>query len=376
VAVTEVLLFVNKVSLGTWFILASNFGVVLAAVAPGVTGIVNDFVLPDANGLALTQVTVAAVELQPQPLLTKLVGAVKPSGKSNTTVITPVLAAVPTLSIVIIILLASPCAICVVIGSRLIAISGAGALCTGLLGVIGLAALLLVATSPLAGLVLALNSGDVPMVLAFGVTGILNVLLAAVLIGLVVLQITELPPAELVRLQLQPLDTNDAGVVTPNGNATVVVTMPLVAAVPMLETVTGISLGTLATSGVLGWPMLVVKSGTLWAATGVLGVSGVAALLPVWVSPATGAVVALNTGEVLTVETDGVIGTLIVLLVPFGMAVLVLQETVELTVWQLQPFVVNDDGAVTPAGNVTVVLIGPAAVAEPTLATTTGKVLG
>jgi hypothetical protein len=256
------------------------------------------------------------------------------------------------------------------------ATSGVNEPCTALLGVIGLAALLVVTTSPLAGLVVALNSGDVPTVEAFGVTGILNVLLAAVLIGLLVLQTTALPAAELVRLQLQPFDTNDVGVVTPNGNATVVVTIPLVAAVPMLDTVTGISLGTLATNGVLGWPILVVKSGAFCAATGAVGVSGAAALLPVCVSPTTGAVVALNTGEVLTVDAVGVIGTLIVLLVPFGSALLVLQATVEPTVWQLQPFVVNDAGAVTPAGNVIVVLIGPAAVAVPTFATTTGKILG
>jgi hypothetical protein len=101
-------LFVNSVSVGTWFILASNFGVVLTEVTPGVTGILNDLELPDPRGFAFTQVTVDAVELQPQPFLTKLIGAVKPRGRSSTTVITPEVLAVPTLSIVTKTLVATP----------------------------------------------------------------------------------------------------------------------------------------------------------------------------------------------------------------------------------------------------------------------------
>ena len=101
-------------------------------------------------------------------------------------------------------------------------IVGALPLLTGVLGVIGLAALLLVADSPGAGAVLALNTGCVPMVLAFGVAGTVKVLLVFGASGPGLVHVAVWP----LVAHVQPLLLNVPGVVTPAGNVTVVVSGP------------------------------------------------------------------------------------------------------------------------------------------------------
>lgn len=95
---------------------------------------------------------------------------------------------------------------------------------------------------------MALNGGDVPAVAADGVTGTLNVVIPALTIGFVVVQVTV---AETV-LQIQPFETNDGGAVTPLGKVIVVVTVPVVEALPIFVTVTGILLTVFTTKGVIG----------------------------------------------------------------------------------------------------------------------------
>ena len=177
-----------------------------------------------------------------------------------------------------------------------------------------------------------------------------------------------------VVVQFQLPLVNVVGTVTPVGIVMLVVIGPVVGAVPTLETVTGNVLGCPAIKAGLGDPIAVVKSGT--PATGAVGVNGVAALLPVAVSPGTGAVVALNIGLVPTAALVGVIGTLKLSELAAVIDTGFVQATVELVVVQLQPLLIKLAGAVTPAGNVTVVLIGPVAVPVPMLATVTGKLLG
>jgi hypothetical protein len=121
----------------------------------------------------------------------------------------------------------------------LITKSGLVTAITGDDGVIGLAALLLVFISPGILGVLALNIGDVPTVLAFGVTGTLNVDDVPLAIGPGVVQLTNDP----IVLQLQPLLAKPDGAVTPAGNVMFVVIVLAVVAVPTLLTVIGILLG-------------------------------------------------------------------------------------------------------------------------------------
>ena len=108
---------------------------------------------------------------------------------------------------------------------------------------------------------------------------------------------------------------------------------------------------------------------------GCVGVIGAAALFPVFVSPVTGVVVALNTGDVPEVEAFGVTGTLKVLLPPAAIGPAFVQITEGVVVEHVQPLFVNVAGAVTPVGKVIVVVIGPIAGPVPTFATVIGKSL-
>jgi hypothetical protein len=107
-----------------------------------------------------------------------------------------------------------------------------------------------------------------------------------------------------------------------------------------------------------------------------VGVKGVAALLPVIISPVTGFVVALNIGFVPTVVASGVIGTLNKLLAPALIGPGLVHVTEGADVEHVQPLLVKFVGAVTPLGNVIVVVIMPGAGAVPILATVIGKLLG
>lgn len=118
----------------------------------------------------------------------------------------------------------------------------------GVEGVIGVAALLLVFVSPDTGDVVALNTGDVPEVEAFGVTGTLKVLLEFCAIEVEFVHVTE----GVVVAHVQPLLTKLAGAETSVGKVIVVVMMPVVEAVPILATVTGILLACPTVKGVVG----------------------------------------------------------------------------------------------------------------------------
>ena len=109
----------------------------------------------------------------------------------------------------------------------------------GIEEVIGTAVLLAVFVSPDIGVVVALNTGDVPEVEAFGVTGTLNVLLPPAAIELGFVHVTEGVVVE----HVQPLVVNVAGAVTPVGRVIVVVIGPAAEPPPILATVTGILLG-------------------------------------------------------------------------------------------------------------------------------------
>jgi hypothetical protein len=106
------------------------------------------------------------------------------------------------------------------------------------------------------------------------------------------------------------------------------------------------------------------------------GVKGSALLLPVFVSPVTGFVFALNIGFVPTVVASGVIGTLNKLLAPALIGPGLVHVTVGAVVEHVQPLLVKFVGEVTPLGNVIVVVIMPGAGAFPILATVIGKLLG
>ena len=105
------------------------------------------------------------------------------------------------------------------------------------------------------------------------------------------------------------------------------------------------------------------------------GVIGAAALLPVFVSPVTGVVVALNVGDVPEVEAFGVTGTLNVELPPATIGPELVQDTEGVVVEHVQPLFVKFAGAVTPVGKVIVVVIGPEAEPVPIFATVIGKLL-
>ena len=115
------------------------------------------------------------------------------------------------------------------------AMVGAVPLLTGVLGVIGLAVLLLVFVSPGAGVVVALNTGCVPIVPLLGVAGKVKVLLSVGLIGPGFVQVEIWP----LVLQVQPLLLNVAGALTPLGSVTVVVIGPWALPGPLLVMVIG-----------------------------------------------------------------------------------------------------------------------------------------
>ena len=135
-------------------------------------------------------------------------------------------------------------------------ISGAATGCTATVTGVAPEGLLAVMVSPLTGLVVAANAGFVPTILALGVTGTLKVV--EPLIGtftpvgvplvLVVVQLTVLPDVT----HDQPLLVKLAKAVTPVGNVTDAVKMPLYGAVPMFLTVIGKSLEVPAVNVVIG----------------------------------------------------------------------------------------------------------------------------
>ena len=98
-------------------------------------------------------------------------------------------------------------------------------------------------------------------------------------------------------------------------------------------------------------------------------------LLPVLVSPVTGFVVPLNIGVVPMIEMSGVTGTLNVLFAPAAIGPGLVHVTVGADVVHVQPLFVNVGGAVTPVGNVIVVVIMPGAAPLPTFVTVIGKSL-
>ena len=109
--------------------------------------------------------------------------------------------------------------------------------------------------------------------------------------------------------------------------------------------------------------------------TGLVGDIGVAALLPVFTSLLTGAVVAFTTGLVPSKVAFGVTGTLKVEAFPLFIGPWFVHVTVKFTVLQLQPLLIKLAGAVMPVGNVTVVDIRPMLGAVPILLTVTGMLL-
>jgi hypothetical protein len=235
----------------------------------------------------------------------------------------------------------------------------------GELGVNGAAALSVVSTSP-GVVVVALKTGEVPAVDGPGTTGMLMTLSLPAVIGPALTQVTVWP----LVVQVLPFELKLAGAETPAGSVTVVVTGPA-GPEPVLATVIGNVLVTPSLRDGVGWPIVVERSGV--PAIDELGVSGAAALLPVLLSPGV-VVVALKTGEVPTVDGPGTTGTLMTLSLPAVIGPALTQVTVWPLVVQVLPFDEKLAGAETPAGNVTVVVTGPAA-AEPVLLTVTGKVL-
>ena len=183
---------------------------------------------------------------------------------------------------------------------------------------------------------------EVPMA---GVTGILNVVVAAgtkpVVFGVV--HETTCPSVE----QVQPPLVNVAGEVKPTGNVVVNVNGPVPGAVPWFVTVTGIFDVTPSVSAGDGCPIVVTKSGR---GIGKIFAEGiiVAVLLGTTFSVGTGATVP-ETGKALhAVPIAGVIGILNVVLVVgakpavFGFV----HVTVCAEVKHVQPFWLNNAGAV------------------------------
>ena len=131
------------------------------------------------------------------------------------------------------------------------------AACTAGFATNGVALLLVVFTSPVTGVVVALNVGVVPTIVALGVTGTLNVLLPPAAIGPAFVQVTE----GVLVAHVQPLLVKLVGAVTPVGKVMVVVIGLVVAPVPIFATVIGKLLACPATKTGLGCPIVVVKSG-------------------------------------------------------------------------------------------------------------------
>ena len=173
-----------------------------------------------------------------------------------------------------------------------------------------------------------------------------------------------------------PLLLKLAGALVPAGSVIVVVIGPVVGPVPLLVTVIGTLLGCPSTKAGDGCPIVVVKSATGKAETGVLAVIGEAALLLVTVSPGVVVVPLNGPGCVPTVLAFGVTGTWIVLLPPAAIGPGLIQVTVWPLVVQLLPLLLKLAGALVLAGSVIVVVIGPVVGALPLLVTVIGTLLG
>lgn len=109
--------------------------------------------------------------------------------------------------------------------------------------------------------------------------------------------------------------------------------------------------------------------------TGGVVTSGVAALLLVFVSPATGFVVPLKVNPVPDVEAFGVIGIKNVLSRPARIGPALVHVTVCPVVVQPHALLAKFAGAVTPAGIVMVVVMTPKAEPVPMFLIVTGKLL-
>jgi hypothetical protein len=263
-------------------------GIVPTELLDGVTGTLNTLFVPFVIGFGLVQVTTCKLIVQLQPLLVNGAdGGVIPLGMVIVVVIGPLAGAVPILLTVTGIFEVIP-AVNVGIGPTAVIKSGAGAADTGIVAV-ALPVLLFVTTSPETGEVEAVNCGVVPIAVFVGVTGTLNAELVPLFIGPAFVQVTFCPAV----VQLHPLLVKGAdGGVIPVGIVSVVEIEPVVAALPILLTVTGILEVTPAVSVGIE-PTVVVMSGAGAAVTGVLAVA-LPALLFVTVSPETGDVVAVN----------------------------------------------------------------------------------
>ena len=165
-----------------------NVGVVPTIAAFGVTNTLNTLVevAPEVvKGVGFVQVITELDVLQVQPFDVNVGVVVIPKGKVTVAVVVPVVAAVPILLIVTGILLGTPTANAPTGCPIAVVKSGAAAAVTGVVGVIGGAVLSAVTVSPGTGVVAAVNGlGEVPTVLAAGVTGIFKI---TVFVGAVLL---------------------------------------------------------------------------------------------------------------------------------------------------------------------------------------------
>jgi hypothetical protein len=194
---------------------------------------------------------------------------------------------------------------------RLMAIFGAGAAATAVIGVIGAAGLLVTKEGGSFGeLGVAVNGpGVVPTVAGLGVTGISKIVVlfpTTLLKGPGVVHVTTCKEV----VQVEPLVVKGpAGALVFAGKLIVVVITPASGAEPILVSVTGILLGLLSTKSGEGCPILEIILGE--PATVGLGVIGKAALSVWFPAGSFGELtVALTGGAVPTTLAVGVTGTL------------------------------------------------------------------
>ena len=217
--------------------------------------------------------------LQLLPLLVNVTGALVPVGKVIVVVIIPVVGEVPIFVTVTGIMLGIPATNGVNGCPIVVTKSGDGAAAIGVVGTIveGLFANFVVGSPAFATVVLKV--GVVPTIAAFGVTGTLNVLAAVAPVVVKAVELVQVT-TELDVLQFQPFDVNVGVVVIPKGKVIVVVVIPVVAAVPIFEMVTGILLRTPTANVPTGCPIADVKSGAAPAETGIVGVIDTGPLFP------------------------------------------------------------------------------------------------
>jgi hypothetical protein len=299
-------------SFGALGVAVNGPGLVPTVEALAVTGIsMVVLLLPTTllNGPGLVHVTVWPLVVQVLPFVVKgPAGALVLAGNVIVVVIGPVAGAVPWLVTVTGTLLGEPatnegegCPITV---------TKSGVPDTAVLGVIGVAGLLLTKEVGSFGeLGVAVNGpGVLPIVPTVGVTGMSKtaVLLPATLLnGPGVVHVTTCP----VVVQVEPLVVNGpAGALVPVGKLMVVVITPASGAEPVLVSVTGMLLGLLATKFGAGCPILEIILGEPTTGLGVIA----GAALFVWLPAGSFGelTVALTGGVVPTTLAVGVTGTL------------------------------------------------------------------